>query len=265
MVPVSDIKADSRDQWRRLETYRQRYQIEDRLGPIQSLEKSLARRQSRRAALNRRIAELEQALGEALGELRAVDAEITGARVAGALLIAQVLDEVREEMGETWSPAPVRGFRVWRIDDNVVKGSQVAWPTPSLSSVCLRQLPGEDLPHPMSSCGPPACGIYAVKDLDRFPTDVGDGMMDRSILGVVGLTGKVIEHRDGYRGQHGTVMAMSVNHWNRWLLTGDIGLIAEFFANPRDVMFGAGDKSKPDPTEVRLFLEANRDEERSWT
>ncbi|HEU4319006.1 MAG TPA: hypothetical protein VFS66_02890 [Acidimicrobiia bacterium] len=264
-MPVTDMTPDVRDQWLRLATYRQRYQIEDRLGTIHSLEKSLARRQSRRSALSRRIAELEQALDEALREMKAVDAEIAGGRVAGALLIAQVLDQVIEEMGEAWSPAPVRGFRVWRIADNKVKGNQVHWPTRTLSSVCLRQLPGEDLPHPMSRCGPPACGIYAVKDLDKFPRDVGDGMMDRSMLGVVGLTGKVIEHSDGYRGQHGTVMAMSVNHWNRWLMTCDARLIEEFFNNPRDVMFDAGDKTKPDPTEVRPFLEAKRDEERSWT
>lgn len=87
-MPVTDNETDVRDQWLRLETYRQRYQIEDRLGTVQSLEKSLARRQSRRSALNRRIADLDQALDEALRELKAVDAEIAGARVAGALLIA---------------------------------------------------------------------------------------------------------------------------------------------------------------------------------
>ena len=264
-MSVTDIDKDIRDQWQRLETYRQRYQIEDRLEAIHSLEKSLARRHLRRGALNRRIEELVKTLGEARSELRAVDAEIAGGRVAGALLIAQILDEVREEKGEGWSPFAVRGFRVWRIEDNMVKGNQVHWPTPSLSSVCLRQLPGEDLPHPMSRCGPPACGIYAVKDLDRFPSGVGDGIMDRSMLGVVGLSGKVIEHRDGYRGQHGTVLGMSVNHWNRWLMTADERLIAEFFKNPRDVLFDRGDKHRPDPFEVRRFLQAARDEERSWT
>ena len=264
-MAATDIESDVRDQWQRLETYRQRYRIEERLGPIESLENSLVRRRNRRAALSRRLEELEKTIGETLSELNVVDAEIAGARAAGALLISQVLEQVREEMGEAWSPAPVRGFRVWRIDDNQVKGNQVHWPTPSLSSVCLRELPGEDLPHPMSRCGPPACGIYAVKDLERFPPDVGNGLMDRSMLGVVGLTGKVIEHRDGYRGQHGRVMAMSVNHWNRWLLTADPNLIEEFFDNPRDVMFESGAETKPDPDEVRRFLEANRDEERSWT
>ena len=53
MPPALEVESPDQDPWRRLETYRQRYQIEDRLGSIQSLERSVARRQLRLAALNR--------------------------------------------------------------------------------------------------------------------------------------------------------------------------------------------------------------------
>lgn len=264
MPPTLDIETTDRDPWQLLETYRQRYRIEDRLGSIHSLEKSLSRRQVRLAALNRRLDDLEKMLGEVLAELKAVEDEIAGSRATGALLITQVLDEIRNEMGEAWSPTAVRGFRVWRIEDNMVKGNQVHWETPKLSSVCLRSLPGEDLPHPISSCGPPACGIYAVKSLDWFPSGVGEGLIDRSMVGVVGLSGKVVEHADGYRGQHGTVLAMSVNHWSRWLMTNDPGVIGPFFENPRDVIHEVGTHTKPDPAMVRRFLDKCR-EETTWT
>lgn len=40
-------------------------------------------------------------------------------------------------MGEAWSPTAVRGFRVWRIQDNQVMGNQIHWAAPTLVRECL--------------------------------------------------------------------------------------------------------------------------------
>ncbi len=67
--------GESVDQWKRLEVYRQRYSIEDRLDQITSLEKSLNRRRMRSAALARRLADLEKQIIEVRTELAAVGSE----------------------------------------------------------------------------------------------------------------------------------------------------------------------------------------------
>jgi hypothetical protein len=251
-------------QWERLETYRERYRIDDRLEAVLSLQRSMNRRRLRAAALTRRLDELLAQLRDVRSEIRAIDAEIEGSAMTGALLIEQLIDEIRTDMGEAWSPSAVRGFRVWRISDGRVLGNQVHWPTPRLTSTCLREVPGDDIPHAAWRCGPPACGIYAVKTLDMFPGDVAGCLMDRSIVGVVALSGKVVEHESGYRGQHGTVVALSARQGTNRLLSDDREEIEAIFDDPVTAIARLGVPTAPDPRDVRRFLESNRAKEKPW-
>ena len=189
------------DQWKRLDVYRQRYRIDDRLTQLTSLEQSMRRRRVRSAALTRRLEDLEKMVTEVHDELSAISAEIEGTRRAGALLIEEVLDQVQAEMGEAWSPGPIHGYRVWRIEDNAIMGNQVHWESPTLESRCLREIPGDDLPHAIDRCGPPACGIYAVKDLGMFPPEVAKGAIHHSVVGVV------VMFREGGRARSGVPLA----------------------------------------------------------
>lgn len=257
--------GESVDQWQRLEIYRQRYPIEDRLDPITSLEKSLNRRRMRSAALARRLADLKRQIVEVRTELAAVESEIDKSRGAGALLLEEILDQVQRDMGEAWSPTPVTGFRVWRIEDNRVKGNQLPWLSPTMVSRCLRDIPGEDLPHPIDRCGPPACGIYAVKDLDMFPADVANGEIRRSVVGLVAMSGKVIEHDEGYRAYSATAIAVAANDGERRLLTTDPNEVERLFENPERVLAGAPPMEDPNITETREFLESLRTKEDTWT
>lgn len=255
--------GDEVDQWKRLDLYRQRYLIEDRLGPLLSLEKSINRRRVRSASLARRLDELESQIAEVRTELRAVDSEIEGSRATGALLIEDIIDRVQIEMGEAWSPAPVRGFRVWRIEANRVMGSQTHWPSPTLMSECLREIPGEDLPHPVSRCGPPACGIYAVKGLDIFPDDVARGEIHRSVVGVVAMSGKVVEHEDGYRAASATTIAVSANDGRHQLLTTDTRVIEALFDDPAETLANSEVMGSRNET-TRGFLESVQSKESKW-
>lgn len=253
------------DQWKRLEIYRQRYAIEDRLAPVASLEKSMSRRRMRSAALSRRLEQLIQDINDTRAQLAAVESEIDRSRDAGALLIAEILDDVQIEMGEAWSPSPVRGFRVWRIEDNKVMGNQVPWDSPTLVGRCLREIPGEDLPHSVSRCGPPACGIYAVKELDMFPPGIGRGVIHNSVVGVVAMQGKVIEHEDGYRSQRATAIAVSANDGARRLTTADPAEIDALFSDPAAALSEAGPRRSVDETTTRDFLTSIQEKEEEWT
>lgn len=253
------------DQWTRLDIYRQRYRIDERLAPLDSLEKSLNRRRLRAAALNRRLEELESLIVEVRGELRAVESEIEGSRQTGALLIEEILDRVQIEMGEAWSPRPILGYRVWRIEDNRILGNQVHWTSPTMVSKCLRKTPGDDLPHSVDRCGPPACGIYAVKDLDMFPPGVAGGAIHNSVVGVVAMFGKVVEHDDGYRSQKATAVALSANDGRRRLLTTDPDEIENLFSDPAKALAMAEPLGPPGENPTRAFLETVPIEEDQWT
>lgn len=253
------------DQWKRLETYRQRYPMETRLDQVVSLERSLKRRQARATLLHRRLDELNEQTTDVLEELRAIEGEIDGSRATGALLIEQIIDEVRTEMGEGWSPTPVRGFRVWSIQKNRVMGNQVHWETPTLEGRCLREIPGEDLPHPVSRCGPPACGIYAVKSLELFAPGVAAGVIHNSVVGVIAMRGKVIEHENGYRAQKATAIALSANDGAQRLTTDDPGAIEDFFANPTGVLSDCEPLGPPEHNPAREFLESAHSKEDIWT
>jgi hypothetical protein len=253
------------DQWQRLETYRQRYQIEDRLASVASLEKSIRRRRMRSAGLDRRLGDLQEQIAAVRSELAAVESEIEGSRQAGALLIEEILDQVQIDMGEAWSPTPVLGYRVWRIEDDRVMGNQVHWESPTLSSRCLREVPGEDLPHAVERCGPPACGIYAVKSLDMFPPGVAQGVIHNSVVGMVAMHGKVVEHEEGYRSQRAMAVALSANDGVRRLITADPGEIDRFFSEPVGTMAQAPPKGSTDDIRTREFLASVHTKEEEWT
>lgn len=248
--------------WDQLATYRDRYQITHLLGPIDSLEKSIHRRELRSMALARRIEELEKDLAGARSELGAVRAEIEGSRTTGALLIEEILDRVRIDQGEAWSPNPFRGFRVWRIHEKAIWGNQVVWPEPKMEGRCLRSIPGDDVPHSVTRCGPPACGIYAVKNLDMFPPEIGATEMRDSVVGVVALSGKVVEHELGYRASQARVLAVAVNRGGRRRLFMSQDEITDLF---RDPIGTVEDRSEDEESsEVRRILEAIQKEEKSW-
>lgn len=249
--------------WDSLATYRDRYQIGHLLGPIDSLEKSIRRRESRSMALTRRIEELEKELAGARNELGAVRAEIEGSRATGALLIEQILDRVRIDQGEGWSPTPFRGFRIWRIHEKAIWGNQVVWPEPTMVSRCLRSIPGDDVPHSMTKCGPPACGIYAVKSLDLFPPDVAATAIRDSVVGVVAMSGKIMEHELGYRASRASVIAAAVNRGGRRRLFEGQPQVSRLFRDPIAAL--DANSEDEDPVDLRDRLESIKREEMSWT
>jgi hypothetical protein len=100
---------------------------------------------------------------------------------------------------EFWSPTPVSGWRAWSWNGHVLHGVMTAWPTESLTATCQTcpQVPGWN--H--------LCGIYAVtdrKNVAAFP--VGS-----AVVGRVELSGLVIEHERGYRGEEARIVELHVD------------------------------------------------------
>ncbi|GAA4889212.1 hypothetical protein [Actinomycetospora straminea] len=101
---------------------------------------------------------------------------------------------------------PVGGWRVWRLgadDDGPVLESPLAaasWtPRTAVTAVCHRGC-GD---APAWGC---SCGLYAVDDPRRL---VG-GLLHHGILGCTALWGRVVEHGDGWRGEHSYPLVLFV-------------------------------------------------------
>lgn len=257
---LSDSEA-----WHRLALYRERYDIEDKLGIVSRLDESIRRRRACLEAAGRRVAELERQLAESRHQLAGIEREIEESARIWPPLIDEIIDQVRVDFGEAWTPRPVRGFRMWRIGPQGLFGaSGVRWTSPTMVATCLRGFPGEDLPHSVARCGPPACGIYATKRIrDLGPDQAGWLGVDQAV-GVVALTGKVVEHEEGYRGARATVVAIGVRWATRWVMTSDASLIESLFVDPLTTVRTEGSKEAPSDAGIETFLNEAKKEEETW-
>jgi hypothetical protein len=89
---------------------------------------------------------------------------------------------------EFWSPEEIEGWRVWSWTGKILKGSfEHDWASTALDADCVvcSEPPGWDCP----------CGIYAMKERRSLPPP----RPGSAIVGKVALSGRVIEHEDGYR------------------------------------------------------------------
>jgi hypothetical protein len=251
------------DPWEQLETYRERYDIEDQLGRLTSLERSITRRHARARALRRRQDELESQLETTRKELTAVESEIARSDLTGRLLVEEVLSRVKEEMGEVWSPTPILGYRLWAIDETGLRGAKVRWQRPRLGTRCLNRVPGEDVPHSTGKCGPPPCGIYVTKRLDVLRRELRVDDEPGYAVGVVAMTGKVIEHELGYRAASAEVLAIVARGESSTVATDEPARIERLFNDPKgelDAHRGAHLRGGAD-----RFLEQWKERRETWT
>lgn len=247
--------------WAILEKYRERYNLDAEIPGLASLKRSIDRRRTRRAAVNRRLNDLMGQMTAAKAELKAIDSEIAGSKKAGALLLEDIIDRVRIREGETWSPTPILGFRMWWIHNGIAVGAKVPWFSPSLDACCLSHIPGEDIPHSGGKCGPPACGIYATKDLDSLSNEVSF-VRSAPLVGLVALTGKVVEHERGYRAQSALVVAAAGIIDGHRYATDDSAEIAQIFSNPISTAAALGCDEAPMADD---YLKQRKEANNTWT
>ena len=261
MLVASEISVP----WDLLNRYQQRYGIVGDSEPSLRLERSITRRTSKAHALRRRIEELEHQLTNAQRELKAVDGEIEGSWKVAHLFVEEQIDEIRRTYGEGWSPMPIFGYRLWAIRDNGLFGFRTQWSTPQLTSLCLNKVPGEDIPHSVHRCGPPACGTYATKSLTALREKLGIKEVTDYAVGVVALTGKVIEHEHGYRAARASVAAISATVGAQYLNTDDTRVIKKFFRQPDVTLNEHGIPGPPNLKRGDDYLRQWKGQNDTWT
>lgn len=121
---------------------------------------------------------------------------------------------------EWWSPHSIYGYRMWELRWGRLHGAWSAWDTPVKTAECLSDdrapaVPPGPIPHAAGECGTPPCGIYALKDPEGLAAAVDVGLrrlarLSTYALGLVTLTGRVVEHDHGYRGERAEVVSLAV-------------------------------------------------------
>lgn len=196
----------------------------------------LLMRQNRTRA---RLEVIDEQLAELTQERRQLAGENRRLQSAKAALIDDMVERVRTRHNEGWSPTPVVGYRVWGIVDDLVLGATGhRWETPVMAAECAGARPDDDLPHTDHLCSTVGhgCGIYAA----ARPSLVAP-QATNWILGIVLLSGKVVEHEHGFRAAHARVAGVVAHGGGRRLVTDDADMIERLFIEPGETLDEVGE------------------------
>jgi hypothetical protein len=144
------------------------------------------------------------------------------------------------------TPMPIIGYRMWRLGPGTVRGlNGQLWRSEVMSAACTNGPDGS--PHMSSAPCRGRCGINAYttpgqllaaarsirgpRRLSASSPHIGIPIPE-ALYGVVALTGKVIEHDHGFRGQHGRVTGLIMVVGHEVHSTRHPGTIAAHFPNP---------------------------------
>lgn len=208
---------------------------------------------------------IEDQIDELAEELVRLRHEAERMALARDTLVRELADRIRETQGEGWSPTPVVGYRTWSISAGQVIGATGhPWSAPVLEAICSRLRPGDDLPHTDHVCSRVGygCGIYAASDSRLL--DLPD---DRAwIVGIVLLTGKVVQHERGYRAARARVAGVVAHLDSTGLVTGDMAVLDDLFTDPEAAMARLGQTGpQPGSQAVLEALENLEREMEPWT
>jgi hypothetical protein len=129
----------------------------------------------------------------------------------------------------------------------------------------MNSVKGEDLPHSTRQCGPPACGIYATKQLDTLRRELGVADNDGYVFGVVALTDKVIEHEHGYRAATATTVAIVALDNGLNLATDEPETIDALFDDYLTTLTGLGVADRDQRSDPDTYLNEWKEKEEAWT
>lgn len=181
--------------------YRERYGDLDELRPLERLDNAIAARRSR-------LKHLREIGAEIAAEITAVEVEVAGIERGIEALLGDVLPRVARQFDEAWSPSPVLGYRLWAVGNNEYHGVRTHWAAPELTATCDSSRLPTEIPHSDGRCGRLGCGIYAAKDVGRLLSEFAPALRSNFAVGLIAMTGKVVEHQYGYRGATASVVAL---------------------------------------------------------
>jgi hypothetical protein len=110
----------------------------------------------------------------------------------------------------------VLGYRIWELKQGRLHGAWTPWKSARKTAACLdtHSRARGPVPHDASECRPPPCGIYALKGTRRVQQVVERSIRQTPVpitlaVGLVAMTGRVVEHEMGYRAEHVAVVALA--------------------------------------------------------
>ena len=145
-----------------------------------------------------------------------------------------------------FTPMPIVGYRMWRLGPGTIRGlSGQLWRSAAMDAACTNGPEGS--PHlPTAPCRG-RCGINAYttpaqllaaarsirgpRRLSASSPHIGIPIPE-ALYGVVSLSGRVVEHDHGFRGQRARVIGLVMVHGREVQATGHPGTIAAHFPNP---------------------------------
>jgi hypothetical protein len=218
--------VDSRlDQLRRtLRSYQQRYG-DVATADVVNANSALTTRERRLRHLSEEKQRLEAQIVSVRAEMRRIEEWVE-------FCLEDAIEQARRNHGEGWSPIPVLGYRVWAIGPDGFHGVKMRWEVPGLAARCLRDAGEDEIPHTDGRCGRLGCGVYVSKAVTPLYEEFDVRGLGDVALGLIALTGKVVEHERGYRGAKARVVALGASYGRHLLLTDDPEEINEVFALP---------------------------------
>jgi len=238
------IKQLTRE-WERL---RLRYGVAESPPEIDRLLRSTGRRRVR-------IRHLQGQLAETTAEIALLEIETNGLDKALGLVLGEAIHDLRSGRAEAWSPVPVLGFRIWKFHTGGFYGYREHWKQPSLRAYCPSTRTHSEVPHTDGRCGETPCGIYAAKDVRSLLDAHGHYDMTDIAVGLVGMSGKVVEHEKGYRAEYVSVLAMALAKDNLLHMTDEPQDIALLFqgVEPPSAVGPRGMPTDPRPKTAAHF------------
>lgn len=224
-----DFDTDTRERLTELRATVRRYQ--DRYGELPGLD-DVARAGKTLAMRRRRLEQLSRELERIDDQMRSTASEVARIERWMEFCLRDVIARAKRDHAEGWSPTPVLGYRLWAVGDDGLHGVKMVWPGRKLTATCLSSGGKREIPHTDGRCGRLGCGVYAAKTVDPLFTEFDIAGIGDVALGLVALTGKVVEHDHGYRGAEAEVIALGASRRDHLLLTADPDRIETVFADP---------------------------------
>jgi len=236
---------------------RTQYGVKEPRSELARLEQAMNRRRFRIQHLRSQLAEIQE-------QLRWLETELDGFDKGMELVLTEAIEDLLQQHREMWSPFPALGFRMWTVDSDGFHGVKLTWSTPTMEARCLTTGERDGVPHTDGSCRYPPCGIYATKTVEYL---LSDGLPKGPVaVGLVEMSGKVVEHTRGYRAQRATIRALVLNHRNGNLLcTDEPAVINELLRDPSRSLTLAATTTTSDVTTASIEYLQSRARRMTWT
>jgi hypothetical protein len=224
----------------RYDTLKRRLRRADGVDEVERLDISIQRRRSR-------IKHLDSQIDRLMQERDRLEGEVLGCFHGAEALLVDLIDRLETLDGPSWSPDPVPGYSVLEVEGGFVHDGDHTWMKPLLRPGCPSWR--RDAPHQSAACAALPCGVLAYKSIDKLP-EISGGTL--RAVAEIAMSGRVIEHTDGYRAEVGEIVALVAFDETHWFSSRDPDQIDSFVAAPA-VTFDL--LAAPIPVDAMLYVE----------